>query len=134
VDVGEENPRTVVRGLVKHVPLDEMQNRMVVLLCNLKPAKMRGVASEAMVMCASTPEKVEILSPPNGAEPGDLVSCNGYGRNPDPIMNPKKKIFETVAPDLKVNDEFVATYKGAVWVVDGKGSIKSQTLKNVIIK
>ena len=38
-----------------------MQNRMVVLLCNLKPAKMRGIVSEAMVMCASTPDKVGSL-------------------------------------------------------------------------
>ena len=27
-------------------------------MCNLKPAKMRGVTSEGMLMCASTPEKV----------------------------------------------------------------------------
>ena len=48
----------VISGLVKHIPLEEMQNRMVILLCNLKPAKMRGIVSEAMVMCASTPDKV----------------------------------------------------------------------------
>lgn len=61
VDVGENKMRTVVSGLVRFVPVEEMQNRMVVLLCNLKPAKMRGVTSEAMVMCASTPEKVTLL-------------------------------------------------------------------------
>ncbi|KAK6037589.1 putative methionine--tRNA ligase, beta subunit, partial [Cooperia oncophora] len=57
IDVGEPAPRTVVSGLVKHVPLDQMQNRLVVVLCNLKPAKMRGIESRAMVMCASSPEK-----------------------------------------------------------------------------
>lgn len=134
IDCGEAAPRTVVSGLVKFVPIEEMQNRMVVVLCNLKPAKMRGVTSEAMVMCASTPEKVEIMSPPDGAVPGDLISCEGFPRNPDPIMNPKKKIFETVAPDLKVNGEFVGTYKGSALVVEGKGAMKSQTLKNVNIK
>lgn len=134
IDCGEPNPRTVVSGLVRFVPIEEMQNRMVIVLCNLKPAKMRGVTSEAMVMCASTPEKVEILSPPAGALIGDLIQCEGYVRNPDPIMNPKKKIFETVAPDLLVNSDFVGTYKGAALVVEGKGPIKSQTLKNVIIK
>lgn len=134
IDCGEPNPRTVVSGLVRFVPIEEMQDRMVIVLCNLKPAKMRGVTSEAMVMCASTPEKVEILSPPAGAVPGDLIHCEGFARNPDPIMNPKKKIFETVAPDLMVNGDFVGTYKGAALVVEGKGPIKSQTLKNVIIK
>ena len=39
VDVGEEKPRTVISGLVKHVPIDEMQGRLVIAMCNLKPAK-----------------------------------------------------------------------------------------------
>ena len=34
--------------------------------------------SEAMVMCASSPEKVEILDPPPGCQPGDRVSCPGF--------------------------------------------------------
>ena len=58
VDVGEEKTRTVVSGLVKYVPLEEMQNRLAIFMCNLKPAKMRGITSEGMLMCASTPEKV----------------------------------------------------------------------------
>lgn len=134
IDCGEANPRTVVSGLVKHVPIEEMQNRLVIVLCNLKPAKMRGVTSEAMVMCASSPDKVEIMSPPKDSVPGDLISCEGFVRNPDPIMNPKKKIFETVAPDLMVNDSLIGTYKGSALFVEGKGPIKAQTLKNVNIK
>ncbi|KAL1449717.1 hypothetical protein WDU94_002198 [Cyamophila willieti] len=39
VELGEAVPRTVVSGLVKFVPIEQMQNRMVVLLCNLKPGK-----------------------------------------------------------------------------------------------
>ena len=58
VDVGEDKPRTVISGLVKFIPEDEMQNRKAILMCNLKPSKMRGILSEAMVMCASTPDKV----------------------------------------------------------------------------
>lgn len=134
IDCGEPAPRTVVSGLVKFVPIEEMQNRLVVVLCNLKPAKMRGVTSEAMVMCASTPEKVEVLSPPAGAVPGDLVHCEGYTRAPDAVLNPKKKIFETVAPDLRTNEQLVAVYKGAALNVPGKGNVVSQTLKNVNVK
>ncbi|XP_030371720.1 aminoacyl tRNA synthase complex-interacting multifunctional protein 1 [Scaptodrosophila lebanonensis] len=134
IDCGEGILRTVVSGLVKFIPLDEMQNRMVVVLCNLKPAKMRGVTSEAMVMCASTPEKVEVLSPPPGAVPGDLVHCEGYSRQPDAQLNPKKKVFETCAPDLMTNGDLVACYKGASLHVPGKGPIVSQTLKNVNVK
>lgn len=134
IDIGEPVPRTVVSGLVKHIPIDQMRDRLVVVLCNLKPAKMRGILSEAMVMCASSPEKVELMSPPPGSVPGDLVHCEGYTRNPDAQMNPKKKIFETVAPDLLTNDDLIGCYKGAPLYVPDKGKIVSQTLKNVNIK
>ncbi|XP_036372686.1 aminoacyl tRNA synthase complex-interacting multifunctional protein 1a [Megalops cyprinoides] len=134
VDVGEAVPRTVVSGLVKHVPLDQMQNRMAVLLCNLKPAKMRGVVSQAMVMCASSPDKVEILDPPSGAVPGDRVTFQGFPGEPDKELNPKKKVWEQVQPDLRTNDQCVATYKGAAFEVAGKGICKAQTMSNSGIK
>merc|ERR1712131_339843 len=138
IECGEEKPRQVISGLVRHIPLDEMQNRMVVLLCNLKPAKMRGIVSEAMVMCASTPDKVEILAPPEGAEPGDLVTVAGYEGKPDDVIKPTNKkavsVFEQVAPDLKTNAACEATYKGVVWEVKGKGKIMAQSLTEVQIK
>ncbi|KAK7870278.1 hypothetical protein R5R35_001005 [Gryllus longicercus] len=134
IDVGESKPRTVVSGLVKFVPIEEMENRLVVLLCNLKPAKMRGITSEAMVMCASTPEKVEVLIPPQGSVPGDLIHVEGYPRVPDPVLNPKKKIFETVAPDLKTSDKKIVTYKGASLTVPGKGIVASPSLVGVNVK
>lgn len=134
IDCGEAQPRTVVSGLVKFVPIEEMKDRMVIVMCNLKPAKMRGVTSEAMVMCASTPEKVEVLSPPSTAVPGDLVHCEGFVRNPEPQLNPKKKIFETCAPDLTTNDSLQACYKGTPWNIPGKGFIVAQTLRNVNVK
>ena len=134
VDLGEGKNRTVVSGLVKFVPLDQMQNRLALLLCNLKPAKMRGVTSEAMVMCASTPEKVEILQVPEGAAVGDRVSVEGFPGEPDAQLNPKKKIFEEVAPDLKTNEQGIACYKGVPLTVTGKGGTFTSSLKNVQVK
>jgi len=138
IECGEEKPRQVISGLVRHIPLEEMQNRMVVLLCNLKPAKMRGIVSEAMVMCASTPDKVEILAPPEGAVPGDLVTVTGYEGKPDEVIKPTNKkqtsVFELVAPDLKTDENCNATYKGVTWEVAGKGAVKAQSLVNVQIK
>jgi len=133
IDCGEEKPRTVISGLVKFIPEAEMQDRMVVVLCNLKPSKMRGIVSEAMVMCASTPEKVEIMAPPPGSKPGDIVLVDGFNRNPDEVLNPKKKIFEACAPDLKVNSSKEATYKGVLWTVNGS-PVTSQSLVDVQIK
>lgn len=41
LNCGEEKPRTVCSGLVKHVPIEQLKDRSVVLLCNLKPVKVR---------------------------------------------------------------------------------------------
>jgi len=134
IDCGEDKPRTVVSGLVRFVPLEEMQNRLVVVLCNLKPAKMRGITSEAMVMCASTPDKVEILDPPEGCLPGDRVSFDKYPGTADPQLNPKKKIWEQVAPDLKTDSSCIATYKGEPFKVESKGVVRAKSLANVVVK
>ena len=78
---------------------------------------------------------MEILLPPNGAQPGDLVEVDGYNRKPDqPFLNPKKKIWESVAPDLKTDSNKLATYKGKVLSVLQKGPISAPTLTNVQIK
>lgn len=74
------------------------------------------------------------MSPPSGAEPGDLVEVEGYVRRPDAVLNPKKKIWETVAPDLKTNASKVATYKGAVMSIPNKGPVTAPTLADVQIK
>ena len=39
----------IVSGLVKFVPEEQMQGRKVLVLANLKPAKLRGIVSSGMV-------------------------------------------------------------------------------------
>ena len=51
--VVQEEFRIVVSGLVKHYSLEEMQNRKVVVVANLKAANMRGIKSHAMVLAAT---------------------------------------------------------------------------------
>ncbi|CAN4107138.1 unnamed protein product [Withania somnifera] len=113
IDVGEALPRTVVSGLVKYIPLEEMQNRKVCVLCNLKPASMRGIKSQAMVLAASNSDhtKVELVEPPKDAVIGERVTLPGFDGKPDDILNPKKKVWETVQVDLHTNKELVACYK-----------------------
>lgn len=51
------------------------------------------------------------------------------------MLNPKKKIWESVAPDLTVNDCGVAVYKSVPLSIRSKtGSITAATLKSVAIK
>ncbi|KAK4404026.1 putative methionine--tRNA ligase [Sesamum angolense] len=113
IDVGEAQPRTVVSGLVKYIPLEDMQNRKVCVLCNLKPASMRGIKSQAMVLAASNSDhtKVELIEPPQGAAVGERVTFPGFDGLPDDVLNPKKKVWETVQVDLHTDKEMVARYK-----------------------
>ncbi|KAM1036685.1 probable methionine--tRNA ligase isoform X2 [Malus sylvestris] len=113
IDVGEGQTRTVVSGLVKYIPLEKMQNRKVCVLCNLKPANMRGIKSEAMVLAASNSDHttVELVEPPEGAQVGERVAFPGFVGEPDEILNPKKKVWETLQVDLHTNTELVACYK-----------------------
>ncbi|KAJ2745973.1 G4 quadruplex nucleic acid binding protein [Coemansia sp. BCRC 34301] len=107
IDVGEDEPRTVVSGLVRFIPIEQMQNRDVVLVCNLKPAAMRGVKSYAMVLCATSPDgnTVEFVEPPKGSRPGDRVYFEGYeDGTPEEVLKPKQKVFETIQPSLFTND------------------------------
>jgi len=53
VDVGELEPRTVVAGLAEHYPEPEvLVGKTVLAVCNLKPAKLRGIESTAMLLAA----------------------------------------------------------------------------------
>lgn len=54
VDLGEGEPRSVLSGLVGLVPLEDLQGKLGIFLCNLKPRAMKGIESQAMLMCAST--------------------------------------------------------------------------------
>lgn len=87
-----------------------------------------------MVMCASTRQAVEPLMPPENSVPGDVITVKGYTRNPDSVLNPKKKVFETVALDLKTNNEGIATYKEVEWTVGDKGVVKAESLTGAAIK
>ena len=114
IDLGEESgPRTIVSGLVKFVPLDQMLNRLVVVVANLKPAKLKGILSAGMVLAASNADhtQVEILDPPAGAKPGERITFAGITGEPDAQLNPKKKIFEEVKPHLHTNADKIAQYK-----------------------
>jgi len=132
--VGGDSPLTVVSGLAGKVPLAEMQNRPVILLCNLKPAKMRGIVSQAMVMCASEPGgKVEVLAPPAGSVPGDRVGLEGQEVG-QPDSQLKSKVWEAVAAKLKTRPDRVAGFDGKKLVVPGKGDITTFSLVGVPIK
>jgi len=46
---------------------------------------------------------VDPVDPPAAAAVGERVTFEGYGAAPEPVLNPKKKVFEKLAPDLRTD-------------------------------
>ncbi|MBA0841407.1 hypothetical protein Goarm_003898 [Gossypium armourianum] len=114
IDVGEAKVRQVVSGLAKYCSPEDLTNRRVVLITNVKPGKLRDVMSEGLVLCASNEDhtKVEPLLPPEGAKPGECISFSGIDGKPEDVLNPKKKQLEKITPNLFTDEKGMATFKG----------------------
>jgi len=115
IDVGEEEPRQIASGLRDHYTVDDLVGRRVCVLANLKTRKLRGFPSHGMVLCASSDDgsKVVFVDPPEDAAIGERVLCSGYDGEPateNQVL--KKKMLDAIFPDLKTNEDGVASYKG----------------------
>jgi methionyl-tRNA synthetase len=74
-DVGEDESRTVVAGLAKSFEPSELVGKQVAMVTNLKPAKIFGIKSEAMVLAAKTGDKkLELAFFSENVKPGTRIS------------------------------------------------------------
>jgi methionyl-tRNA synthetase len=115
IDIGEEEPKQIASGLQAFYSLEEMQNRKVLVLLNLKPAKLGGFKSHGMVLCAcdEAHEHVQFVEPPADAKVGERVTIATESGEPISAAQIKKqKVLEKVSPDFLTDDKCVATYKG----------------------
>lgn len=108
---GSGESRVIVSGLVPFYREEELLGKRIVLVNNLKPAKLRGTESRGMLLAASAvnpdgTEIVEVLSMPDAA-PGTRVILEGQ----DPAIIPE--------PQIDVDTFFsvpIAARDGNAWV------------------
>ena len=85
VDVGEDEPRSIVAGLKAFYKKDEMLNRRVLCLTNLKPRKLRGIMSQGMLLAADDEDiggsTVLLLKPSNDVPIGTKINCGLENRD-----------------------------------------------------
>ena len=73
LDVGELGKRQIVSGIAPYYTPEQLVGRQIVIVANLKPAKLMGVESQGMLLAASTEgdSALALLTPekpmPNGA-------------------------------------------------------------------
>ena len=72
VDLGYEQ-RTVVSGLVPYYKEDELIGKKVILVANLKPAKLRGIESRGMILAAGEGDNVKLVTVDGEMELGSIV-------------------------------------------------------------
>ena len=74
LDVGDLGERTVFAGIKSAYDPESLNGRHVVLVANLEPRKMKFGVSEGMVLASSNDEgSIYLISPDEGAKPGQLV-------------------------------------------------------------
>ncbi|KAF7458100.1 tRNA binding domain-containing protein [Cryptosporidium felis] len=124
IDLGEDEPRTILSGLVGVYDLTKKINELVVVVANLKPRAMRGITSYGMLLCASTRDSngnedgesesiCEPVSVPKDAKVGELIRFQDHQGEPDAVLNTKtgKDPFVAVQPFYNVDGNLLCKYK-----------------------
>lgn len=120
ITLGNGEIRNVASGLRPFYKAEDLLNRYVLVLCNLKSRALVGFASHGMVLCASNLDHtaVELVIPPGSASEivlGERILFEKYPGEPEAENKvAKKKIFEKVAPELQTNESGQVVWKDSL--------------------
>lgn len=134
LDMGNGEERQIVSGLVPFYTEEELLGRQIIVVYNLKPAKLRGTKSEGMLLAASCGERgsgqeiVEVLFVED-AKPGDRVAVADIPIPTDPPSRIKVDDFFTIP--ITVKDHCVEV-EGSSLTVTGleAGAIRTNRVKD----
>lgn len=127
LDCGNGEKRQIVSGLRPYYKAKELEGKKIILVHNLKPAKLRGIESQGMLLAVqSKNDKVALLTSKD--EPGSKVFVEGIGSGPAKELDFKEfmKIKMLVSGKKALyGGKIMKTKKGEVTVdkdVEGKVS------------
>lgn len=141
IDVGDEKLRTVLSGLRGKVPLEDMTG-LVAVVCNLKPRKMQGIKSEAMVLAAVGETATELLRPAAGSIVGSRINFDGIDMSAGGIASGNalnkgagKKALEAILTDatFATTTQREAAFRGHIMSTEN-GEVTVKTVSNAKIK
>ena len=74
LDVGDLGTKNVFAGIKSVYNPSQLKDKLVVMVYNLAPRKMKFGVSEGMILAASDEEEgIFIISPDSGAQPGQKI-------------------------------------------------------------
>lgn len=120
VDLGSLGKRVLVAGMKPYYSKDEIKGKNIVIVANLKPAKIRGIESKGMLLAASDSDGVVSLLNPGDAKPGSEVFIDGIPREPVGIL----EFDDFTKISLVIGDNQEAVYDGKN-LMSEKGKIVS---------
>ncbi len=74
VDFNNNDKRTVIAGIKKFYSIKELKNKKFVFLTNLEPRKIIGIKSGAMILAASSGDRLSLITPEKDVEVGSRLS------------------------------------------------------------
>lgn len=80
IDVGEEKPRQIISGLKDYYDKEELIGKKVIVVAKLKPAKLRGILSEGMILAAED-ENGNVGLVTSNEDIGTNISCENLKAN-----------------------------------------------------
>jgi tRNA-binding EMAP/Myf-like protein len=126
IQIGPDADKDIVQvcsGLVGLIPMEKLYHSRVVVVNNLKPSKMRGIKSEAMLLCADATntdgqQLVDPVLPPSESPLGAMLTFGAPAEEVS-LQNKKRlksKEFMEVAQDLTVNNEWVVMWRNCALI------------------
>lgn len=103
IDLGGE-VRTIVSGIRQWYTKEDLVGKKVIIVANLKPAKLRGVMSEGMLLASHHGEQLRVLEAQK-SKPGDIVFLGDEGKDtprPKEIMYGEFEKFSIIVSKKRV--------------------------------
>ena len=140
VDIGQGDPLIVVSGLAPHYNMQELLQRLVIVLCNVKPRNMGGARSFALVLAAYSTDGsvVELLQPPPAAVVGERVAfppllplaASSNVAAPLVATKAKPEVQEAALALMRIDEEGVAAFSSAhIVMTTSAGAVTVKTLR-----
>lgn len=74
LDVGELGQRQIVAGIAKYYEPETLVGKTIIIVANLKPAKLMGVESQGMLLAAKDGVNLRVLTVDGDIAPGATIS------------------------------------------------------------
>lgn len=123
LDLGSLGKRVIIAGMKPHYSKEEITGKKIIIVSNLKPANIRGLKSNGMLLAAEDRKGTCSLLDPGEANPGSEVKIEGVFKKPENTL--EFEDFKKV--NMKIGEEQKAEYNGKILKVD-KWEVKSDKI------